>query len=85
MGYENRRIFKRNLSKNCQQSILLLIFHYKFTEPELALNYIIDNNNNSQNLAKKIIDFKNCAQKIGFNVVCRKTDTIGSIAIGWMC
>ncbi len=72
---------KEIYEKTVNKGFLLLIFRYKFTEPELALNHIIDNNNNSPNIAKRINDFKNCAQNIGFNVVCRKTDSIGSMAI----
>ncbi len=72
--------------KIANKGFLLSIFRSKFTEPELALNHMFENNNNNNqtngsNLMKRINDFKNAAQKIGFNVVCNKNDSIGSIAI----
>ncbi len=67
------------------KGFLLSIFRYKFTEPEMALNHIIDNNNNNSvnnsNSEKRINDFKNAIQNIGFNLICRKSDSIGSIAL----
>jgi fatty acid synthase len=68
------------------KGFLLSIFRYKFTEPELALNHIIDNNNNNNSVSnsnsmKRINDFKNAVQKIGFNLICHKIDSIGSIAL----
>jgi fatty acid synthase len=66
------------------KGFLLSIFRSKYTEPELALNQIFDIKNysiNDYNLVKRVNGFINAAQKIGFNVVCRKTDSIGSIAI----
>jgi fatty acid synthase len=72
--------------KIANKGFLLSIFRYKFTEPELVLNHIfnINNGNNFVNdsvLIKRISDFINTAQKLGFNIICRKTDSIGSIAI----
>jgi len=66
------------------KGFLLSIFRSKYTEPELALNQIFDIKNDSINdydLVKRVNGFISAAQKIGFNVVCRKTDSIGSIAI----
>ena len=74
--------------KIADKGFLLSIFRYKYTEPELVLNHIFNSNNgnknysiNDYNLMKKMNDFKNAAQKLGFNIICRKTDSIGSIAI----
>jgi fatty acid synthase len=74
--------------KITDKGFLLSIFRYKYTEPELVLNHIFNSDNgnknystNDYNLMKKINDFKNAAQKLGFNIICRKTDSIGSIAI----
>jgi fatty acid synthase len=82
--YEN---LKEIYNKIANKGFLLSVFRYKFTEPELVLNHIYNMNDSKEdkikdiNFAKRIKDFKNAAQKIGFNVVCRKTDSIGSIAI----
>jgi fatty acid synthase len=52
------------------------------TEPEIALNRIYGNNLvNDQILENRINDFKNIALNKGFNVICSKSDSIGSIAI----
>jgi fatty acid synthase len=63
---------------------LLLIFRNKYTEPELLLNYILFEKNytfNNYNLLKRIKEFTNSAQKLGLNIICRKNDSIGSVAI----
>jgi fatty acid synthase len=70
--------------KIANKGFLLSLFRCKLTEPELALNHIYDNNNNStnnSNFSKRIDEFRTTATKIGLNVICRKTDSIGSIAI----
>jgi fatty acid synthase len=67
--------------KIANKGFLLSLFRCKLTEPELALNHIYDNNNNNPNFSKRINEFKITAMKIGLNVICRKTDSIGSIAI----
>jgi fatty acid synthase len=80
------KFLKEIYDKIANKGFLLSIFRYKFTEPELVLNDIfnINNGNNFVNdsvLIKRLNDFINVAQKIGFNIICRKTDSIGSIAI----
>ena len=61
---------------------LLSVFRYKLTEPEIALNRIYGKNLlNDQILEKRINDFINIALNKGFNMICRKSDSIGSIAI----
>jgi fatty acid synthase len=68
--------------KIANKGFLLSIFRYKFTEPELALNQIYRINSiKDSNLAQRIHDFRNAAQKIGFNTICCKTDSIGSMAL----
>ncbi|XP_054161075.1 fatty acid synthase-like [Oppia nitens] len=64
------------------KGFLLCVFRYQFTEPELALNQM----NGKQHidnfcLSKRITDFVKTAQSVGFNIIGRKTDTIGSVAI----
>jgi len=72
-----REIYEKIVNKG----FFLSLFRCKLTEPELALNHIYDNNNNNPNFSKRINEFKITAMKIGLNVICRKTDSIGSIAI----
>jgi fatty acid synthase len=81
---EINNFLKETYDKIQAKGFLLSIFRSKYTEPELALNQIFDiksNSINDHNLVKRVNGFINAAQKIGFNVVCRKTDSIGSIAI----
>jgi fatty acid synthase len=67
--------------KTVNKGFLLSVFRYKYTEPELALNQIYKNSISNSNLTQRINDFRNAAQKIGFNIICRKTDSIGSMAL----
>jgi fatty acid synthase len=68
--------------KTANKGFLLSVFRYKFTEPELVLNQIYKNNSiSNSNFTQRINDFRNAAQKIGFNIICRKTDSIGSMAL----
>ncbi len=63
---------------------LLLIFRNKLTEPEIKLNYLLFNDNyklNGYNLKKRSDQFVNSAQNLGLSIICRKSDSIGSIAI----
>jgi fatty acid synthase len=64
------------------EGFLLSIFRYKFTKPELVLNQICRNNSiNDSILAQRINQFIDSALKIGFKVICSKSDTIGSMAL----
>jgi fatty acid synthase len=73
---------KEIYDKISNKGFLLSAFRYKFTEPELALNQIYKINSiKDSNLAQRVNDFRNAAQKIGFNTICCKTDSIGSIAL----
>jgi fatty acid synthase len=81
---EINNFLKETYDKIQAKGFLLSVFRFKYTEPELALNHIFDIKNYSikgYNLLTRVNDFINAAQKVGFNVVCRKTDSIGSIAI----
>lgn len=60
---------------------LISVFRYQLTEPELALNQMNGKKNlNNSDLEKRIADYVKTAKSVGFNVVGRKTDTIGSMA-----
>jgi fatty acid synthase len=73
---------KEIYDKISNKGFLLSVFRYKFTEPELALKQIYGINSiKDSNFAQRVTDFKNKAQNIGFNLICRKTDSIGSIAL----
>jgi fatty acid synthase len=64
------------------KGFFLTVFRYKFTAPEIVLNRLLEQKIvKDYNLTKRIDEFRNKAQKIGFNVVCYKSDLIGSIAI----
>ncbi|CAG2105619.1 unnamed protein product, partial [Medioppia subpectinata] len=64
------------------KGFLLSVFRYQLTEPELALNQINGKKAlKNSDLEKRIIDFIKAAQSVGFNVIGRKLDTIGSMAI----
>jgi fatty acid synthase len=68
--------------KISNKGFLLTVFRYKFSTPELVLNKLFENNFiNESNLGKRINDFISEAQKIGLNIICLKSDSIGSIAI----
>jgi fatty acid synthase len=68
--------------KISNKGFLLTVFRNKFSTPELVLNKLFKNNFiNESNLAKRMNDFMIEAQKIGLNIICLKSDSIGSIAI----
>jgi len=61
---------------------LVTIFRYTFTSPELVLNELCGQKNiNDSDLTKRINEFRIEAQKTGLNIICNKSDSIGSIAI----
>jgi fatty acid synthase len=64
------------------KGFLLTVFRYKFTAPEVVLNRLLEQKIvKDYSLTKRIDEFRDKAKKIGFNVVCYKSDLIGSIAI----
>jgi fatty acid synthase len=64
------------------KGFFLTTFRYKFTAPEVVLNRLLEQKIvKNYNLTKRIDEFRNKAQKIGFKVFCYKSDLIGSIAI----
>jgi fatty acid synthase len=64
------------------KGFLLTVFRYKLTEPEHVLHEICEESyTNGLKLEQRITQFVIEAQKNGFNIICRKSDSIGSIAI----
>ncbi|CAG2100917.1 unnamed protein product, partial [Medioppia subpectinata] len=64
------------------KGFLLSVFRYQLTEPELALNQMNGKKAlKNADLEKRIVDFVKAAQSVGFNLIARKLDSIGSVAI----
>ena len=64
------------------KGFLLSVFKYKFTEPELALNGFNGQSGASNaGLEQRIKDFISSAQKVGFSLIGKKADSIGSMAV----
>ncbi|CAG2109741.1 unnamed protein product [Medioppia subpectinata] len=61
---------------------LMTVFRYQMTEPELALNQMNGKKAlQNSDLEKRIVDFVKSAQSVGFNIIGRKLDSIGSMAL----
>ena len=61
---------------------LLSVFKYKFTEPEIALNSLNGKKVfNDSDLELRIDQFISIANKVGFNLICRKLDSISTMAL----
>jgi hypothetical protein len=72
---------KEVYDKIADNGFFISVFRYKLTEPELILNHFYKNNLIKDSiLGQRIDDFRNAAQKIGFKLICRKCDSIGSLA-----
>lgn len=64
------------------RGFMISVFRYRMTEPEQALNALSGKTGLSdQDLHKRINDFAKEAQSVGFNLICSKSDTIGSTAL----
>jgi fatty acid synthase len=76
-----------NYLKEVQNAIkdkgfLLTVFRYKYISPELVLNELFEENSVSDTeLTKRIDEFESEAKKIDLNLICRKSDSLGSIAL----
>ena len=61
---------------------LLSVFRYQLTEPELALNQMNGKKNlKNADLEQRISDYLRTAQSVGFSLIGRKSDSIGSMAL----
>ena len=66
----------------CNKGYVLAVFRYQLTEPELALNAMNGKKSlNNSDLEKRILEFVKTAQNLGFNLIGRKTDSIGSMSV----
>jgi fatty acid synthase len=73
---------KEVYDKITDKGFFISVFRYKLTEPELILNHLYKNNLIKDSiLGQRIDDFKNAAQKTGFKLISRKSDSIGSLAL----
>jgi fatty acid synthase len=73
---------KEVFDRIANNGFLLSVFRYKTTESESALYQIYKNNSpNNLKFTQRINDFRNAAQEIGFQIICCKTDSIGSKAL----
>jgi fatty acid synthase len=72
---------KEVYDKIADKGFFISVFRYKLTEPELILNHLYKNNLIKDSiLGQRIDDFRNAAEKIGFKLISRKCDSIGSLA-----
>ena len=61
---------------------LISIFRYQLTEPELALNQMNGKKNlKNSDLEQRIVDYLTAAKSVGFSLVGRKSDSIGTMAL----
>ena len=69
-----------SLNKN---GFLLSFFRYKYTEPEIALNELIDTKHNLKDklLEQRITKFLKEAKEVGLDIISEKSDGIGWKAI----
>ena len=64
------------------KGFLLSVFRYKYTEPELTLNSMNGKKVlNDSDLEQRVVQFVTTAKKMGFSLICRKCDSINSMAI----
>jgi fatty acid synthase len=72
---------KEVCDKIADKGFFISVFRYKLTEPELILNHLYKNNLIKDSiLGQRIDDIRNAAEKIGFKLISRKCDSIGSLA-----
>jgi fatty acid synthase len=73
---------KEVYDKIADKGFFISVFRYKISEPESILNYLYKNNVIKDSfLVQRIEDFRNAAKKVGFNLISRKSDSIGSLAL----
>jgi fatty acid synthase len=73
---------KEVYDKIADKGFFISVFRYKLTEPELILNHLYKKNLIKDSiLGQRIDDFRNAAQKVGFKLISRKCDSIGSLAL----
>jgi fatty acid synthase len=73
---------KEVYDKIADKGFFISVFRYKISEPESILNYFYKNNVIKDSfLVQRIEDFRNTAKKVGFNLISRKSDSIGSLAL----
>ena len=66
----------------CNKGFLLAVFRHQLTEPELALNAMNGKKAlKNSDLENRILEFVKIAQDLGFNLIGRKTDSIGSMSV----
>ena len=64
------------------KGFLLAIFRHQLTEPELALNQMNGKKSlKNSDLEKRIADYSKMAVSVGFSVIGRKCDSIGSVTL----
>ena len=64
------------------KGFLLAVFRYQLTEPELALNAMNGKKSlKNSDLENRIVKFVKTAQDLGFNLIGRKTDSIGWMSV----
>ncbi|CAM6032194.1 unnamed protein product, partial [Sphagnum compactum] len=73
---------KEVYDKIADKGFFISVFRYKLSESELILNHLYKNNLIKDSiLGQRIDDFRNTAKKVGFNLISRKCDSIGSLAL----
>ena len=63
------------------KGFLIFIFRYRLTEPEKSLKSMNIKEVTDEQLVHRIIYFMKEAESVGFSLVCRKMDSIGSMAL----
>ena len=63
------------------KGFLISVHRYRLTEPEMALNKLNGKVVTEQQLVNRIAHFAKEAESVGFNVICKKTDSIGTMAL----
>ena len=64
-----------------EKGFLISVFRYRLTEPEKSLKSMNGRQVTDEQLVQRINDFVKEAESVGFSLVCRKSDSIGSIAL----
>ena len=64
-----------------EKGFLISVFRYRLTEPEKTLKSMNGRQVTDEQLVQRINDFVKEAESVGFSVVCRKMDSIGSMAL----
>ena len=64
-----------------EKGFLISVFRYRLTEPEKSLKSMNGRQVTDEQLVQRINDFMKEAESVGFFLICRKSDSIGSIAL----